>query len=325
MNKLLGLAFIANMVLLCNVNVFCQTDALLKNGHTYARAYLPNQFKVEFKLVKSYPSCVDFVKQEAQYDTVTLGLMAHAETKEILVGVYDFEVVGEPKLTISNDMALIHQNDEFDVRYTIQEGVAKKWRLSNLALCDSPQNDCDLFDWVEVSAQYIENAEDIGKSTAKDNQLIHSIAFFNIQVEESSKLIPVEYRFYTKIEKVESEQNLVIETPAIYEMQFQKIPLVSNLKKEWIEVMSVSKLDQYVISQIQFALKGRKIFKCFLAFASKKFKVQNQTVSQAFILSFGPNMQSKGTTQSKNTATRAIIPTAIVPSPATSALCWTGC
>lgn len=261
MSKYLKLIIVISIAFLCLNQTFCQDSINPKDGYTYAQAFVPNQFKAEPTLLKITPSIVEFVKQEAIYDTITMGLMAHSKKKELLVNIYDFEIIGEKLTTSSGDVAIIDINEEFNVRNDIKEKAVNKWSLSDLALCDSPQNDCDLFDWVELPIKYSNHQLDLGKSTAKDNQLKSSVAFFNIRRKDTNELIPVEYFFYTKIIEVQSEKNLIIETPATYEMSFHKIEISDFLKKEWVEVVTTEKIDKFLIQQIQLALKGRNKYK----------------------------------------------------------------
>lgn len=260
MNKQLELVFVTLMVALCHVTSFSQSDSLTKDGLTYARAYTPNQFEIQFVQKKEKPNYVDFIKFEAKYDTVTMGLMAHAETKELLIGIYDFEIVEQPLIVHSTEVILIDEQNEFDIRHEIEENIATKWKLSDLALCDSPDNDCDLFEWMEVPVAHVEGSKDNGKSMAQDNQLQTSVAMLKIKIPGRDEIIPVEYRFYLKSIEVKSAKNEIVETPASYKILAQKKSVLSSLTKEWVEVMSPQKLDKYLISQIQLALKARKVY-----------------------------------------------------------------
>ncbi len=260
MNKYLELVFVTLMAILCHITSFAQNDSLTKDGLTYARAYSPNQFAIQFVQKKEQPRYVDFIKLEAEYDTVTMGLMAHAETKELLVGVYEFEVVEQPLIVNSGEVVLIDEQNEFDIRHKIEENIATKWKFSDLALCDSPANDCDLFEWMEVPVEQVEKSKDNGKSLAKDNQLQTSVAILKIKIPGKEEIIPVEYRFYTKSIKVKSAKNEIVEIPALYKTIVEKKPISSDLTKEWVEVMSPLKLNEYLISQIQLALKARNVY-----------------------------------------------------------------
>lgn len=260
MNKHSELVLVTLMALLYPITVFCQNDSLLKNGLTYASAYSPNQFKVEFLQIKQQPSYVNFVNQKAEYDTITIGLMAHAKTKEILTNIYEFEVIETPLTVLTGDVKIVDENSEFDIRHQIKENIATRWSLSSMALCDSPQNDCDLFEWVEVPVQCTQS-KDNGKSIALDNLLETSVATLKIKIEGQEELIPVEYQFYMKIVETQSAKNEIIEVPAVYQTIPSKTPITSNLKKEWVEVMCPSKFNQYLISQIQLALKKNSCYK----------------------------------------------------------------
>ena len=259
-NKTFKLILLITILFSCNSKTFSQDINAPKDGFTYARAFSPGQFIVQATQSKLTPSVVRFVKTEAIYDTITMGLMAHSGNNELLTDVYDFSFIGEKLIVSSNDIIIIDHNEEFDVRTEIQNKAANKWSLSNLALCDSPENDCDLFDWVEIPVSYI-NQSQLGKSTANDNKLKTSVAFFNIQRNNAEELTPVEYFFYTKVVQTKEEQNLVIETPATYETVFQKVQVSDDLESEWIEVIAFEKLDEILIQQIQLALKGRNTYK----------------------------------------------------------------
>ena len=259
-NKTFKLILLITILFSCNSKTFSQDINAPKDGFTYARAFSPGQFIVQATQSKLTPSVVRFVKTEAMYDTITMGLMAHSGNNELLTDVYDFRFIGEKLIVSSNNVSLIEHNEEFDIRNEIQNKAANKWSLSNLALCDSPENDCDLFDWVEIPVTYI-NQSPLGKSTANDNKLKTSVAFFNIQRDNTEELTPVEYFFYTKVIQIKEEQNLIIETPATYETVFNKVQSSNDLISEWVEVIPLEKLDEILIQQIQLALKGRNKYK----------------------------------------------------------------
>ena len=259
--KLMGSALA--LATLINFTAYSQTNSLptssAEDGRCYAEVAKAAQYRLVPKkiLVKEAQQKITYLP--AEYDTVTIGVMAHAETKEILVNLYDFEVV-EETIEFSSDIALIDIRKEFEAKDNIKESIARNWNLSNLGMCDSPSNDCDLLDWIELPARYIPSQKFEGKAQ-EDNQMSTSIAILNIQLKEyNNMVIPVEYRFYTKIIETKPVQKNIEEIPALFDVVLERKAVNDEVETEWVEILCPSKLDGFVIGQVQLALKGRKLY-----------------------------------------------------------------
>lgn len=247
--------------LLVNSSTQAQNTAALpsnaEDGRCYAQTVAPTQYTLQEKQVLVRQGYTRVINHEAQYDTVTMGVMAHAETKAILTDIYDFEIVGQP-LEVASDVRLIDINNEFDVRDEIKEAIVMKWNLSDLGMCDSPNQDCDLLDWVEVPVDYIPANEELGKAIEEGNKMSNAIAHFNIKVAGFDQVIPVEYRFYTKEILAQAPHQEVVEVAPIYKTVTDRIQANEQLDMQWVEIVCPSKVDGFLIGQVQLALKGRK-------------------------------------------------------------------
>lgn len=235
--------------------------ANVKDGSCYVEVIKPAQFKLITKDVLVRQAYTKVFAQEAIYDTVTVGVMAHAETKEILTEVYDFEVVNPQNTNFQEDVAIINDDFEFDVRDNIKEAIARNWNLANLGMCDSPANDCDLLDWIEVSANYIpKDAQIDGKSGDGNAEAMTSVARLQVKFGGHDAIVPVEYRFYTKVVTIQEEKYEVTEVPAEYRTVTEKVQITDELETQWMEVLCPSQIDPFLMGQIQLALKGRKFY-----------------------------------------------------------------
>lgn len=246
-----------------STTVFSQSelpDNNLEDGRCYAQVAKSEQYKLVEKKVLVKSAYKKVIHQAAIYDTVTVGVMAHAETKKILVDLYDFEIVDERVVEFSSDVALIDADAEFEIRDNIKESIARNWNLSNLGMCDSPASDCDLLDWIELPAKYIGSKNHEGKSQEK-NQLSTSVAKLSIRLKNyDNKIIPVEYRFYTKEILVKPAKEETLNVPAEYTTLIEKQSVNDEVEMEWLEILCPSKVDGFLIGQIQLALKGRKLY-----------------------------------------------------------------
>ena len=84
------------LCLLFNINIQAQVDRVPSNvedGSCYAQTASSAQFAIQKEDILIREGYTRVINHEAVYDTITLGVMAHAETKAILSGVYDFEVM----------------------------------------------------------------------------------------------------------------------------------------------------------------------------------------------------------------------------------------
>lgn len=247
--------------LLVNSNTQAQNTVTLpsnvEDGRCYAQTVAPTQYTLQEKKVLIRQGYTRVINHEAQYDTITMGVMAHAETKAILTEIYDFEIVGEP-LEVASDVRLIDINNEFDVRDEIKEAIVMKWNLSDLGMCDSPNQDCDLLDWVEVPVDYIPANQELGKAIEEGNKMSNAIAHFNIKVAGFDQIIPVEYRFYTKEILAQAPHQEVVEVAPIYKTVTDRVQANEELDMQWVEIVCPSKVDGFLIGQVQLALKGRK-------------------------------------------------------------------
>jgi hypothetical protein len=264
--KMKALKHITNTLLLLSfisTTVFSQSHlpvGNLEDGKCYAQVAKSEEYKLVEKKVLVQSAYKKVITQAAEYDTVTVGVMAHAETKEILVDLYDFEIVDERLVEFSSDVALINVDAEFEIRDNIKESIARNWNLANLGMCDSPSSDCDLLDWIELPAKYIGSKNHEGKSQEK-SQLSTSVAKLSIRLKDyNNKVIPVEYRFYTKEILVKPARKEFLDVPAQYTTVIGKQSINNEVKMEWVEILCPSKVDGFLIGQIQLALKGRKLY-----------------------------------------------------------------
>lgn len=251
------------MCLLLNTNIQAQVNSVMpsnvEDGRCYAQTASSAQFAIQKEEILIREGYTRVINHEAIYDTITIGVMAHAETKAILSGVYDFEVMNY-SLEVGSDVKLAHHNSEFDIRDEIKDAIIMKWNLSDIGMCDSPSNDCDLIDWVEVPATYIPTSAEQGKAIEENNKLTSSIAHFDIKIKEFNQIIPVEYRFYTKEILAEAPRQEIIEIDPIYKTVTSQVQVEEQVAMEWVEIVCPSKVDGFLIGQVQLALKGRKYY-----------------------------------------------------------------
>ena len=133
-----------------------------------------------------------------------------------------------------------------------------KWNLSDIGMCDSPNNDCDLLDWVEVPVDYIPANEELGKAIEEGNKMTNAIAHLNIKVKGYDQITPVEYRFYTKEILAKAPRQEVVEVAPIYKTVTDRVQATDDVASQWVEIVCPSKVDGFLIGQVQLALKGRK-------------------------------------------------------------------
>ena len=251
------------LCLLFNINIQAQVDRVPSNvedGSCYAQTASSAQFAIQKEDILIREGYTRVINHEAVYDTITLGVMAHAETKVILSGVYDFEVMNY-SLEVGSDVKLVHHNSEFDIRDEIKDAILMKWDLSDLGMCDSPSNDCDLLDWVEVPAKHNPTSAEQGKSIEEGNHLTSSVAHFDIKIKEFGQVIPVEYRFYRKEILARAPRQEIVDVAPIYKTVTSQVQVNDDVAMEWVEIVCPSKVDGFLIGQIQLALKGRNYYR----------------------------------------------------------------
>jgi hypothetical protein len=251
------------LCLLLNTNTQAQTNnsmpSNVEDDRCYTEAASPTQFIIKKENILIRQGFNQVINHEAVYDTVTYGVLAHAETKAILAGL-NFEVIGNA-IKVGSDVKLISTNDEFKIRDEIQDAIVMKWDLSDIGMCDAPStNDCDLIDWVEIPVEYVPMTQEQGKSMEGNNKLSNSVAYFDIKIKGQNQIIPVEYRFYTKEVLAKAPTQEVLEIPAIYKTVTSQVQVNDNIEMEWVEIVCPAKVDGFLIGQIQLALKGRKYY-----------------------------------------------------------------
>ena len=294
------------LCLLLNTNTKAQTSNVMpsnvEDGRCYAQTASSTQFTIQKEDILIRQGYTRVINHEAVYDTIVLGVMAHAETKVILSGVYDFEVLNY-SLEVGSDVKLIHHNHEFDIRDEIKDAILMKWDLSDLGMCDSPNNDCDLLDWVEVPVKHVQTSAEQGKSIEEGNKLTSSIAKFNIKINEYDQVIPVEYRFYTKEILARAPRQEIIDVAPIYKTVTSQVQVEDAIAMEWVEIVCPSKVDGFLIGQVQLALKGRKyyhgringIWTDFVQTAVENYQIENNLpigkLDKDTILSLGLNYE----------------------------------
>ena len=94
-NLIISTIFI--LCLLLNTNIQAQVNSVMpsnvEDGRCYAQTASSAQFAIQKEETLIREGYTRVINHEAIYDTITIGVMAHAETKAILSGVYDFEVM----------------------------------------------------------------------------------------------------------------------------------------------------------------------------------------------------------------------------------------
>ncbi len=303
LNSIISTVFI--LCLLLNTNIKAQVNNVPSNvedGRCYTQTASPAQFSIQKEEMLIREGYTRVINHEAIYDTIVLGVMAHAETKVILSGVYDFEVMNY-SLEVGTDVKLIHHNGEFDIRDEIKEAILMKWDLSEVGMCDSPSNDCDILDWVSVPVKHVPTSEEQGKASEEGNKLTNSIAHFNIKIKEFNQIIPVEYRFYTKEILAQAPRQEVVEVAPIYKTVTSQVQVEDAVVTEWVEIVCPSKIDGFLIGQVQLALKGRKYYHGringmwtdFVQTAVENYQIENNLpigkLDKSTILSLGLNYE----------------------------------
>ncbi len=260
LKKTIGLLIIMGLY----TSLLAQNQALptdMRDGRCYLEATNPSEYKLTAKKILVQQSYTKVVTKPAVYDTFAVGVIAFADSKEIIADAYDFEIVTKPNYDFPSDVSIIDNVYEFETKNSIKESIARSWDLSNLGMCDSPAGDCDLLDWIILPVNYIpKNAKSEGKSEEKGNQLTSSVAIINLKFSGQDKIVPVEYRFYVKEVLLEAAEQEVIQVPAKYQTISERVQINEKPSTQWVEVVCSNKVDGFLIGQIQLSLKGRKFY-----------------------------------------------------------------
>lgn len=153
---------------------------------------------------------------------MAMGVMAHAETKEILSGLYDFEIINPQALNDHALVAVSDANGEHEAQNAVKEAVARHWNLSALADCDLIDSNCSGLDWVELPLSATQATGIIGKSSARPTGS-NGVAQLQIAIHEGGtrKVIPVEYQYFKKV--VKTRQGAAAESLAQEQVQVEVI------------------------------------------------------------------------------------------------------
>lgn len=139
----------------------------------------------------------------ADYDTVAVGVLAHAETKQLLSGLYDFEIINPDALQGHELIAMSANNAENAAKNAVKEAIARHWDLSTLKDCDLNDPDCHNMDWVELPLTASRSGGGIAGKDATVARSVSGVAQLQIAIHQNGQreVIPVEYQYFKKVVK----------------------------------------------------------------------------------------------------------------------------
>lgn len=177
----------------------------------------------------------------ADYDTVAVGVLAHAETKQILSGLYDFEIINPDALQGHELIAMSASNTENAAKNAVKEAIARHWDLSTLADCEVNDPDCHNMDWVELPLTTAMNGQSIAGKDAAVGQSVSGVAHLQIAIHQNGdrQVIPVEYQYFKKVVKTREAAG------------------AGSLAQERVQVEVICNFEErgFLIGHVQLALK----------------------------------------------------------------------
>ena len=240
-------------------------------GVCFAKSVTPDKFKIveEQVLVEPAKTKEEFVP--AVYDTIRQQILVRQSYNKIVTHEAKFDTT---YITVkTKDKSKVIQ-EKYKTIFEVEkkptpEGETKggKWVKTKIKNCNSPNpKDCETMRWVETRPEFditqkeifvnAEWADTIEQGLTRQIQQIKQVKPARIE----RIFVPAEYEYIDKVTLKRHARKILVEIPPKYKTVKTKKLIEKGGKKVWVEVLCPESLNEIVVSQVQLALKGRRMY-----------------------------------------------------------------
>lgn len=240
-------------------------------GVCFAKSVTSDKFKImeEQLLVAPPETKEEFVA--AIYDTIKRQILIRQGYNRIVTHEAKFDT---SYITISTkDKSRVIQ-EKYKTIFEVEkkpmpkgENVGGKWVKTKIPNCSSPNpKDCETMRWVETRQEFdisqkkvFVNAE--WADTMEQGQTKELLQIKQVKRARIERIfVPAKYEYLNKVVLKRHARRVLVEVPAKYKTVKMKKIVEKGGKKVWVEVLCPESLNEIVVSQVQLALKGRKMY-----------------------------------------------------------------
>jgi hypothetical protein len=240
-------------------------------GVCFAKSVTPDKFKVveEQLLVAPAQTKEEFIA--AVYDTVRQQILIRQSYNKIITHEAKFDT---SYITVNTkDKSRVIQ-EQYKTIFEVEkkplpkgEDSGGKWVKTKIPNCSSPNpKDCETMRWIETRQEFDINQKKVFVNAEWADTLEKGATTQILQIKQVKParieriFVPAEYEYLDKIVLKRHARKILVEVPAKYKTIKIKKLVEKGGKKVWVEVLCPESLNEIVVSQVQLALKGRKMY-----------------------------------------------------------------
>ncbi len=242
-------------------------------GVCYAKSVTPDKFKVveEQVLVAAATTKEEFIP--AKYDTIKQQILVRQSYHKIVTHEAEFDTVyidvktKDKSKVIQEKYATIFEVERKPESENTEKGDGK-WVKVKIPNCNSPNpKDCETMRWVEKRPEFDIKQKEVfvGAEWADTTEQGASTRIQQIRQIKPARIerifVPAEYETIEKVVLERHARKKLVEIPAKYKTVKTKKLIEKGGKKVWVEILCPNSMNEIVISQVQLALKGRRVYK----------------------------------------------------------------
>jgi hypothetical protein len=240
-------------------------------GVCFAKSVTPDKFKIVEEQVLVAPAQTKEEFVPALYDTIKQEILVRQSYDKIVThdAVFDTTYI----MVNTKDKSKVIR-EEYKTIFEVEqkpmpEGEAKggKWVKTKIPNCNSPnEKDCETMRWVETRAEFDITQKEVFVKAEWADTMEEGATQRVRQIKEikpayiEKVFVPAEYEYVDKIVLKRHARKVLTEVPAKYKTVKTKKLVETGGKTVWVEVLCPESLNEIVISQVQLALKGRKMY-----------------------------------------------------------------
>ena len=242
-------------------------------GVCFAKSVTPDKFKVVEEQVMVEEAKTEEVFIPAKYDTVKQQVLVRQAYHKIVTHEAKFDTVFlEIKTKDKSKVIQEKYKTIFEVeRIADAENTTKstgEWVKVQIPNCNSLNpKDCETMRWVEKRPEFDIKQKEVfvGAEWADTSEQGASTTIQQIKQVKPARIerifVPAEYETIEKVVLQRHARKKLVEIPAKYKTVKTKKLVEKGGKMVWVEVLCPESLNEIVISQVQLALKGRRMYK----------------------------------------------------------------
>ncbi|MGB0863396.1 MAG: peptidoglycan-binding domain-containing protein [Saprospiraceae bacterium] len=242
-------------------------------GTCYARSETPDKFIIEEKqkMVEEAKTQEKYIP--AEYDTIRQQVLIRQSYDKMVTYEAEFDTI-MMEVQIKDKSKVIEEKYrtvfEADKINTPKGGGKEKgrWQTIRIKDCNSPNpKDCEMRKWVADKSEYNITTKEVfiqasWADTVESGATVKIPKIIQTKPARIEKIfVPAEYETIEKVALRKHARRIMVEIPPKYKTVKTKKLIEKGGKPIWVEVMCPASLNEIVISQVQLALKGRKVYK----------------------------------------------------------------